>query len=197
MLAVLVLAVVGLLIGSAIALYNSLVRSRARTREAWSGIDVQLRRRANLLPNLVEAVRGYAAHERATFADVSRARSALSHADGADESGRANTALSLATGRLLAVAERYPDLRASEHFTALQGELSDTEEKIAYARQFYNRNVLDYNARLEVFPGVLVARAFGFSAEEFFEADETTRAPMQIRLEPPGASSAPPPASVS
>jgi len=139
---VLTLLVVAVLAG--VATYNRLVRSRNRVREAWSGIDVQLRRRASLVPNLVESVRGYAAHERGVFEEVSRARGALQQAGGAAAAASANTALSQALGHLFAVVENYPTLRASENLTALQRELSDVEEKIAFARQFYNRNVLDY-----------------------------------------------------
>ena len=179
---VLTLLVVGVLAG--VATYNRLVRSRNRVREAWSGIDVQLRRRASLVPNLVESVRGYAAHERGVFEEVTRARGALQQAGGAAAAASANNALSQALGHLFAVVENYPTLRASENLTALQRELSDVEEKIAFARQFYNRNVLDYNTRIETFPGVLVASNLGFSAAEFFETEDEGRAEVTVSLAP-------------
>jgi LemA protein len=179
---VLTFLVVAVLAG--VAIYNRLVRSRNRVREAWSGIDVQLRQRASLVPNLVEAVRGYMAHERGVFEEVARARGALQQAGGAAAAASANNALSQALGRLFAVVENYPTLRASENFTALQRELSDVEEKIAFARQFYNRNVLDYNTRVETFPGVLVASNLGFSAAEFFETGDEGRAEVTVSLAP-------------
>ncbi len=198
---VLTLLVVAVLAG--VATYNRLVRSRNRVREAWSGIDVELRLRASLVPNLVESVRGYVAHERGVFEEVARARGALQQAGGAAAAASANNALSQALGHLFAVVENYPTLRASENVTALQRELSDVEEKIAFARQFYNRNVLDYNTRIETFPGVLVASNLGFSAAEFFEAGDEGRAEVNVSLAPaqtprprPGDAppSAPPPA---
>ncbi len=189
---VLTLLVVAVLAG--VATYNRLVRSRNRVREAWSGIDVELRLRASLVPNLVESVRGYVAHERGVFEEVARARGALQQAGGAAAAASANNALSQALGHLFAVVENYPTLRASENVTALQRELSDVEEKIAFARQFYNRNVLDYNTRIETFPGVLVASNLGFSAAEFFE--NVSLAPAQTPRPRPGDAppSAPPPA---
>jgi LemA protein len=195
---VLTFLVVAVLAG--VAIYNRLVRSRNRVREAWSGIDVQLRQRASLVPNLVEAVRGYMAHERGVFEEVARARAALQQAGGAAAAASANNALSQALGRLFAVVENYPTLRASENFAALQRELSDVEEKIAFARQFYNRNVLDYNTRVETFPGVLVASNLGFSAAEFFETGDEGRAEVTVSLAPaqaprPRPADAPPSAS--
>jgi LemA protein len=182
-----IFGVIVVVVGLVVFAYNRLVRSRLRVREAWSGIDVQLKRRASLLPNLMEAVQAYAAHERGTFESVTLARSALQQAGGAAEAARANDAVSQAIGRLFAVAERYPELRASENFRSLQDELSDVEEKIAYARQFYNRNVLDYNARIEVFPDVLISKAFAFAAAEFFEADEAGRAEVKMTFDRPTA----------
>ena len=157
-----VLVVVVAILLWVIGAYNKLVRGRNRVREAWSGIDVQLRRRASLVPNLVETVRGYAAHERGVFDEVARARGALHQAGGAAAAAGANTALSQALGHLFAVAEAYPQLRASETFTGLQRDLGDAEDKIAFARQFYNRNVLDFNTRVESFPGNLIASSLGF-----------------------------------
>jgi LemA protein len=164
--------------------YNGLVRARNRVREGWSSIDVQLRRRASLVPNLVEAVRGYAAHERGVFDEVSQARSALQQARRAGEAASANNVLSQALGHLMAVAEAYPQLRASETFAGLQQQLTDVEDKIAFARQFYNRNVMDYNAKIQVFPNVLVANTFNFEPFEFFEAEEAAREDVTVSFAP-------------
>ena len=186
MLTIGIFAVIVLVVVFAVLTYNTLVRARIRVREAWSGIDVQLRRRASLLPNLMKTVQAYAAHEHGTFEGVTEARAALQQAGGAADAARANDALSQALGRLFAVAENYPELRASENFRSLQAELSDVEEKIAYARQFYNRNVLDYNARIEVFPGVAISRMFVFAASEFFE-DEAGRTEVDMAFDQPPA----------
>jgi len=176
---IIVLAVIGgivLLFGLfLVGVYNGLIRSRVHTREAWSGIDVQLKRRADLVPNLVETVRGYAAHERGVFENVTRARAMLQQAGGPAQAAEANNQLTQALRTLFAVAENYPQLRASENFIALQRELSDIEEKIAYARQFYNRNVTDFNTRIQVVPNVVIANMFNFQRFEFFEAEEEAR----------------------
>jgi LemA protein len=163
-----------------VGIYNGLIRSRVRTREAWSGIDVQLKRRADLVPNLVETVQGYAAHEREVFENVTRARSMLEQAGGPAQAAEANNQLSQALRSLFAVAENYPQLRANENFMALQRELSDIEEKIAYARQFYNRNVSDFNSRIQVFPNVMIANMFNFQRFEFFEAEEEAREAPEV-----------------
>ncbi len=160
--------------------YNGMVRSRNRCQEAWSGIDVQLRRRASLIPNLVETVKGYAAHERETLEAVTRARSGLESAGTAHQAAEANNLLTQALRSLFAVAEAYPQLQASENFMGLQRELGDIEEKIAFSRDFYNRNVLDYNTRLQTFPNVVIARNFGFQPEEFFEAEEEAREEVRV-----------------
>jgi LemA protein len=173
--------------------YNALVRSRNRVREAWSGIDVQLQRRASLIPNVVETVRGYAAHERGVFDEVARARSAVQQARGPAAAAAANETLTAALTRLLAVAEAYPQLRASENFAGLQRDLADVEDKIAFARQFYNRNVLAYNTSTETFPAVVVARRFGFEPADFFGAAEGGRSEVAVsftganRTVPPSA----------
>jgi len=158
-----VIVVLGLIL---VGMYNGLVRSRLRCREAWSGIDVQLKRRSSLIPNLIETVRGYAAHERETLENVTRARSMLDQAGTAQQAAQANNMLTQALRSLFAVAEAYPDLKANQNFLRLQEELSDTEEKIAYARQFYNRNVLSYNTSIATFPAVMMANMLGFLAEE-------------------------------
>jgi LemA protein len=160
--------------------YNGLVRSRKRVEEAWSGIDVQLRRRASLMPNLVEIVKGYAEHERELFEEVARARGALQKAGNAGQAAHANDLLSQAMVRVFAVVESYPQLRASENFMSLRGDLADVEEKIAFARQFYNRNVLDYNTRLETYPDAVFARQFDFTPAEFFAADEGARSEVHM-----------------
>jgi LemA protein len=175
-----VLVVVLVVLLWVIAVYNKLVRGRNRVREAWSGIDVQLRRRASLVPNLVESVKGYAAHERTVFEEVTRARGALQQASGAAAAAGANTALSQALSHLFAVAEAYPQLRASESFTGLQRDLGDAEDKVAFARQFYNRNVLDFNTRVESFPGNLIAGALGFLPAEYFETSGEGRAEVKL-----------------
>ena len=166
-----------------IGMYNGLVRSRNRVEEPWSGSDVQLRLRASRVPNLVETVRGYAAHERETFEEVTRARSMLEQAQqggGPADQALANNMLTGALRHLFAVAENYPELQAAENFRQLQTELSDIEEKIAFARQFYNSNVLSYNNSIQTVPAVFMAGMFGFTAEQFFETDEEGRAEVQV-----------------
>jgi len=161
-------------------MYNGLIRGRNRCKEAWSGIDVQLRRRASLVPNLVETVKGYAAHERETFEEVTKARSALEQAGSVQDAAAANNMLTGALRHLFAVAENYPQLQAAENFRQLQTELADIEEKIAFARQFYNTNVLDYNNRIGTYPSATIAGMFGFTSEQFFETDEAGRAEVKV-----------------
>ena len=163
-------------------LYNGLVTARNRVKESWSGIDVQLKRRADLIPNLVETVKGYAAHERTVFEDVTKARSSLLGAGTAKEAEAANNQLTGALKTLFAVAEAYPELKASENFKELQQELSDTESKIAASRQFYNANVLDYNTKIQTFPGVVFAGMFGFAPSDFFEATEEEKKAVQVKF---------------
>jgi LemA protein len=155
-----------------IAMYNSLVTLRNRVREAWSDIDVQLKRRYDLIPNLVETVKGYASHEKETFDKVIQARSAAMSAKGLKEKGEAENALSGTLKSLFALSEAYPDLKASVNFLELQKELTDTEDKIQASRRFYNGNVMDFNTKLEVFPTNMISGMFGFKASEFFEAEE-------------------------
>jgi LemA protein len=178
-----------------LGIYNGLIRSRVRTQEAWSGIDVQLKKRADLVPNLVETVRGYAEHERGTFEAVTNARAALQTAQGPAEAAAANNMLTQTLRSLFAVAENYPQLRATENFQQLQSELTDIEEKIAYARQFYNTNVNDFNARIQVMPNVFIANMMGLKPFEFFEAEEEAREVPHVAFGPPtqsGSSSGPP-----
>lgn len=155
--------------------YNGLIKARIRVQEAWSGIDVQLKRRSSLIPNLVETVKGYAAHEREVLENVTRARAMLDNAQGAQQAAQADNILTGALRSLFAVAEAYPDLKANQNFLELQRELTDTEDKIAYARQFYNANVGNYNEKLAVFPNVFIANMFNFEPSEFYEAEDAAR----------------------
>jgi LemA protein len=157
--------------------YNRLVRLRNEADTGWANIDVQLQRRADLIPNLVEAVRGYAAHEREVFEEVTRARAGLRDAGSPGAAAEANDVLSGALGRLFAVAEAYPDLQASENFLRLQEDLTDTEDKISAARRYYNSTVLHYNTGIQSIPWVLVARPLGFRDKEFFSAEGDVSAP--------------------
>lgn len=165
-----------------IFLYNSLITKRNRVKEAYSQIDVQLKRRSSLIPNLVEAVKGYAKHEKEVLEEVTRARTALMDAKGPRDQAAANDMLSSALKSLFAVAESYPNLRASENFKQLQEELSDTETKVAAARQFYNTNVLDYNSTIQSFPASVMASAFGFREEEFFKASEEEKVDVKVQF---------------
>jgi len=161
------IVIIGVFIWS---LYNGLVTAKARIDEAWSGIDVQLKRRADLIPNIVETVKGYAAHEKSVFENVTKARASLISAQGPQAAADANNQLTTALKSLFAVAENYPELKASQNFLDLQQQLADTEDKVAYARQFYNTNVLDFNVKIKVFPNVLLAQTLGFKEAEFFKA---------------------------
>lgn len=164
------------------SLYNGLVRGKMRVSESWSGIDVQLKRRADLIPNLVETVKSYAKHEREVFENVTKARTAMMAAKNVKEAAEADNLLTGALKSLFAVAEAYPDLKANENFLQLQNELSDIEAKIAYARQFYNSNVMDYNTKIAVFPNVLLAKNLGFKPEEFFQAEEEERKKVEVKF---------------
>jgi len=171
----LVLAIV--LILWAVFTYNRLVKEHLRVDEAWSTVDIQIKRRASLVPNLVETVAGYATHERETLEQVTRARRQLEAAEGAKAAAAANSQLDHALGRLLAVVERYPDLKASAGFLSLQAELSDLETKIASSRHFYNRCVLEYNTRVGSLPSSLIASAANFEPRSFFELGGTAEEP--------------------
>ncbi len=162
--------------------YNSLVTMRNRVREAWSQIDVQLKRRSSLIPNLVETVKGYAKHEKEVFEKVTEARSALMGAKNPGDAAKANDQLTGALKSLFAVAEAYPNLRASENFKELQQEISDTETKVAASRQFYNTNVLDYNNSLETMPTALIANTFGFQKSDFFKATEEEKKDIEVKF---------------
>jgi LemA protein len=178
---IIILVVVGLVVLYAIVAYNGMVSGRNRVDEAWSGIDVQLKRRHDLIPNLVETVKGYAQHERETFQQVTEARTQAMQASGPAQSGVAEGFLSQALGRLFAVAEAYPQLRASENFQQLQGELTNTEDQISAARRIYNGNVQSYNTRIQTFPNSIIANTGGFTPREFFEIEVAAeRAPVQV-----------------
>jgi LemA protein len=169
---IIVLAVVFLILLYVMVVYNGLITLRNRVKEAWSDIDVQLKRRYDLIPNLVETVKGYAAHEKDTFNKVIEARSKAMSATGVKEKGEAENALSGTLKSLFALSENYPELKASVNFLELQRELTDTEDKVQASRRFYNGNVLDFNTKLEMFPTNIIAQMFGFKISEFFAAEE-------------------------
>jgi LemA protein len=174
-----VLLVVLLVLG-----YNRLVRLRQEVNTGWSNIDVQLERRADLIPNLVETVKGYAAHERTVFERVTEARAALQRAGSPRAAAEADDLLTAALGRLFAVAEAYPELKASENFLRLQEDLTDTEDKISAARRYYNATVMRYNSAIQSVPAVVYARPLGFREREFFSADDEAREVPQVELTP-------------
>jgi LemA protein len=173
---VVVLVLIGLLL---VWLYNNLVRLRNRVDNAWAQVEVQLKRRWDLIPNLVETVKGYAAHERETFEAVTAARGRAQQAGNPAEAAQAEGILGAALGRLFAVAEAYPELQADENFRQLQGELAETENKVATSRQVYNDTVLTFNNAVQTFPGLVIAGPFGFTIREFFEVED------QAQREPP------------
>jgi LemA protein len=183
-----ILALVAAALVFAIVDFNRLVRARQMTNEAWSGIDVQLKRRSDLVPNLVETVKGYAAHERGVLDEVTQLRGAARALPSDDVAARAQAegALSAALGRLFAVAENYPDLKASANFLELQKQLSDLENELQMARRYYNGAVRNLNVLVQSFPSNLVAGMFGFAARDYFEiADAGERAVPQVDLAPP------------
>jgi LemA protein len=172
---IILIVIVGLLVLGALAwilIRNSIIASRNRVEEAWSGIDVQLKRRHDLVPNLVEAVKGYATHERQTFENVTKARSQAMGAEGVQETAKAESMLSQALGGLRVVAEQYPDLRATENFQQLQQQLSELEDEIQASRRIYNSNVQSYNTKIQQFPVSIVANQGNFEDKEFFEIDD-------------------------
>jgi LemA protein len=170
-----VLGIVALLLVAVVVLYNRLVTFRNRVDNAWAQVDVQLRRRYDLIPNLVETVKGYAAHERETFEAVTNARTRAQSAQGPAQQAEAEGILGQALGRLFAVAEDYPELQADENFRQLQDELAQTENRIAVSRQVYNDTVLTYNNAIQTVPGVLLAGPLGFAKREFFELEGEAR----------------------
>ena len=179
-----ILVIVLIIVGWLVLGYNSFVRLVTQTKEAWADIDVQLKRRYDLIPNLVEAVKGYAAHESGVFEKVTQARANALNAQGPVEKGKAEDALSGALKSVFAVAEAYPQLRAVESFTSLQTELADTENKIQAARRFYNGNVRDLNIKVDTFPSNLIAGIFKFTKQEFFQLEEgsVAKEPVAVKF---------------
>jgi LemA protein len=177
------LIIVALIVLWVVFAYNGFVRTRNRVREAWSDIEVQLKRRYDLIPNLVETVKGYMAHEKQVFEGVTEARSRAMGAQSREDKADAENQLTGTLKTLFAVAENYPQLRANENFMELQRELSDTENKIQAARRFYNSMVLDMNTRTQTFPLNLIARLFGFKQEEFFQVEnEQEKEPVAVKF---------------
>jgi LemA protein len=173
------LAILVFIVLFVVAVYNGLVQKRIRCQEAWSQIDVQLKRRYDLIPNLVETVKGYAAHERGTLEAVTQARNAVIAAPNPEAQAKAENMLTGALRQIFALAEAYPDLKANQNFLQLQAELSDLENKIAASRRFFNNAVQEYNTATQAFPAVLFAGALGFTQRTFFEVDEGERAAIQ------------------
>jgi LemA protein len=184
-----VVAIVVLLVIALVVLYNRLVQLRNRVDNAWAQIEVQLKRRHDLIPNLVETVKGYAAHERETFENVTRARAAAVAAQGPQAQSEAEGLLGQALGRLFAVAEAYPELQADENFRQLQTELGETENRIAVSRQVYNDTVLTYNNAIQTVPGTFLAGPFGFTKREFFEVEDLAQREVPRVDFSPGAAS--------
>jgi LemA protein len=182
---IVVLIVVGiivLLVVYLIALYNKLVQMRNRIEGAWAQIDVQLKRRYDLIPNLVETVKGYASHERETLEQVTQARTMAQNAQGPAEQAQAENVLTGALKSLFAVSEAYPDLKANQNFLELQEELTSTEDRISYSRQFYNDMVQSYNTKIQQFPAVVIAGAMKFTEREYFEADDESRGNVTVQF---------------
>jgi LemA protein len=177
---IVIAVVVVLLLVVSVLMYNGLVRRRNQVDNAWSQIDVQLKRRYDLIPNLVETVKGYASHERETLDAVITARNAGINASGPAEQAQAENAITGALKSLFALSEAYPDLKANQNFAQLQEELTGTEGRIAYARQFYNDTVYRYNTKIQSFPSNVLANAFKFSEREYFQADDESRGPTQV-----------------
>ncbi|PIZ65873.1 hypothetical protein COY14_01480 [Candidatus Roizmanbacteria bacterium CG_4_10_14_0_2_um_filter_36_9] len=165
-----------------VSIYNSLIVLKTRIQEALSGIDVQLKRRADLIPNLVETVKGYAKHEKTVFENVTKARSALMNAGTVGQKAEADDMLTGALKSLFAVAENYPELKANTNFLDLQRQLEDTEDKVAYSRQFYNSNVLDFNSKIQMFPTVIIAKTFGFATFDFFKAEKEDQKKVEVKF---------------
>ena len=191
-----VVAILILLVLVLVGMFNKLVRLRNRAENAWAQVDVQLRKRYDLIPNLVESVKGYAAHERGTFEAVTQARTAAQQAQGVAQQAEAENVLTAALGRLFAVAEAYPQLRATENFQQLQAQLAEVEQNIAVSRQVYNDTVLSYDNALETVPTNIVAGIFHFNPREYFQTEEATRAAPQVSFTdapaPPPPAAAPP-----
>lgn len=178
-----ILALFGVALFYLWSLYNGLIKEKIDIDEAWSQIDVQLKRRTDLIPNLIETVKGYAKHEKGVLEEVTQARSALMKAGTPSDKARAEDMLTGALKSLFAVAENYPQLKANENFLQLQRELGDTEDKIAYARQYYNTQVREYNVKIQVFPAVFIVRMLGFSEKDFFKVNESERENVKVKFD--------------
>ena len=180
---VLLLVIIAAIAIMAIGMYNSLITLRNRCDNAWSQVDVQLRRRYDLIPNLVETVKGYAKHESGVFERVTQARNVAVNAQTVKEQGQADNMLTGALKSLFAVAEAYPDLKANQNFLMLQEELAGTESKVAYARQFYNDVVMKFNMKQQVFPSNILANIFGFKTKEYFQIEEeVAKGPVKVQF---------------
>lgn len=177
-----ILGLVVLLVVYGISVYNSLVVLRNRVKNAWAQIEVQLKNRADLIPNLVETVKGYASHEREVFENVTKARAGVLNAKGVEATAKADAELTSALSRLLVTVEAYPQLKADQNFLSLQAELKDAEEKIRYSRQFYNDTTMKYNTAIQVFPKNIFAGIFNFKQEPLFEASEADRAVPRVQF---------------
>jgi LemA protein len=182
LLLIILIVIIIIILVAIVAIYNGLVTARNKVKNAWAQIDVQLNRRADLIPNLVETVKGYAAHESSVFEDVTAARAGLMNANGVKEIGEANNQLSNTLKTLFAVAENYPELKANENFKELQAQLAQTEDKIAYSRQFYNDSVMMYNNKCQTFPSNIFAGMFGFKEADFFEAAGEARSVPKVEF---------------
>lgn len=176
-----ILGIVVVLIIVAISAYNSLITLRNKVKDQWSQIDVQLKKRADLIPNIVETVKGYATHEKETLENVIKARNALNSAKNVDEEMTANNEITSALTKLFALSEAYPDLKANDNFMSLQKDLKEIEDKISYARQFYNDSVMIYNNKVQMFPSNIIANMFNFKEEKFFEIEnEQEKEPPKV-----------------
>ena len=178
-----IIVIVLLVLGWFFGTYNTLIRLRNKVKDQWSQIEIQLKRRADLIPNLVETVKGYAKHEKSTFEDVVKARNTYVAASTPEEQLKASGEITQALNKLFALAENYPDLKANENFVKLQEDLKDTEDKISYARQFYNDAVRKYNDKVQMVPSNIVANMFGFKSEAFFEAEEKDKEKPEVSFE--------------
>lgn len=179
---IIIIVIIALVVLWAIGAYNGLVKLRNKAQASWAQVDVVLKRRSDLIPNLVETVKGYAKHEKGTLEDVMKARNSYVQATTAEEQIASSNVLTQALGRLFAVAEAYPDLKANQNFLNLQTQLSETEDKIQYARQFYNDDVKQYKNKCEMFPSNIIAHIGGFKSMPFYEADEAARAAPKVEF---------------
>lgn len=177
-----IIGIIVILVIIVISNYNSLVLLRNKVKDGWAQIDVQLKRRFDLIPNLLETVKGYTKHEQETLEQVIKARNSFASSKTVEDEMNANNELTSAMNKLFALAESYPDLKANTNFIKLQDELKETEDKISYARQFYNDNVMEYKNKIEMFPSNIIANLFGFKQEPFFEANESERENINVKF---------------